>query len=242
MPQGQRERLWLFGGGLAAFVMLLAGYLLFIGPQRSQTADVKDQISSAQLQQLSLQQRINELRAQSKNAAKYESALQQARLALPSTSGMPDFLRSLQSIGRATLTNVSSLTVGAPTAPTSAPAASQPTPGAASTSAAPSATPQSGTAQPAPGGAAPASTAQVYALPITAEVSGSTAALERFLTQLQTVQPRAVLISSVTLTSGTGTSAHGATLELTMQAFVAPTAQTPATQPPGPQPTAVAQK
>jgi hypothetical protein len=241
MPKGQLERLWLVGGGLAAFVMLLAGYFLFVGPQRSQTADVKEQISTAQLQQLSLQQRINELRAQSKNAAKYESALQQARLALPATSGMPDFLRSLQSIGRATLTTVTSLTVGAPATATSAPAAAQPSPDATSTTA-PSASPQPGSAQPTPGGTAAATAGQVFALPITAEVSGSVPALQHFLTQLQSAQPRAVLISAITLTNGTGTSPHGATLELTMQAFVAPTGETPAAQPSAPQPSAVAQK
>jgi hypothetical protein len=63
----------------------------------------------------------------------------------------------------------------------------------------------------------------VYALSIAATVSGSPAQLDQFLTQLQTVQPRAVLISQLTEGSGTATGKPGTTsLQLTMQAFVAP--------------------
>jgi Tfp pilus assembly protein PilO len=65
----------------------------------------------------------------------------------------------------------------------------------------------------------------VYALPITIAISGSFTQLDGFLSQLQSVQPRAVLITQLTqgsATSGTGGKAAATTLSLTMQAFVAP--------------------
>jgi Tfp pilus assembly protein PilO len=210
MPKGQLERLWLGAGCVAALVMLLIGYFLFIGPQRSSTEGVNGRVSAAQLQNDTLQRRITTLDQQSKDLARYQSELAQAQLALPATSGLPDLLRTLQSIGNATLANVSSLNVGTPTDVTSLSGAAVPAAAAGSTN--------------------PANTAarlHIYALPITAQVSGSVAQLNSFLTQLQSVQPRAVLISQITQTSGTGAASAtttGATgLTLTMQAFVAPT-------------------
>lgn len=201
MPKTQLEKLWLGAGAMVALVMLLIGYFFFIGPQRSDTDDVNAQTDTANMQNSSLQLRINTLSAQNKDLAKYQSAVKQAQLALPTTSGLPDFLRTLQSIGGATLVDISSKTFGTPTDVTSVSGAAG-APAAAAT-----------------GGL------RVYALPISIQVSGSVEALNQFLTQLQSVQPRAVLISQISQTSGAaGASSTGSTaLTLTMQAFVAPT-------------------
>ncbi|MEO6886204.1 MAG: hypothetical protein ABI232_07965, partial [Jatrophihabitantaceae bacterium] len=179
MPKTQLEKLWLGAGCAAGFILLLIGYFFFIGPQRSSTDGVNAQIDTAKLQNSSLQARINTLSTQNKDLAKYQSAVKQAELALPTTSGLPDFLRTLQSIGNSTLVDISSKTFGTPTDVTSV----------------------SGAAAPA---AAPASAGglHVYALPISIQVSGSVQSLNQFLTQLQAVQPRAVLISQISQTSG----------------------------------------
>jgi hypothetical protein len=163
-------------------------------------------VSTADSTNQRLESRIAALRAESKDLPKYQSDLAAAELALPTTSGLPDFLRTLQSIGNATLTTLSSLAVGPPTDVTSVAAGSS----------------TNRTAQSASSGGL-----RVYALPITAQVTGSTSALDQFLTELQTVQPRAVLISQLTeasATGGTGASgtASGTALQLTMDAFVAP--------------------
>jgi hypothetical protein len=220
MPKSHRERLWLFGGGLVAVIMVLLGYFTFISPQRTQTADANARGSAAQLANSSLQVRIANLQQQSKNLSTYEAQVTQARLALPSASGLPEFLRTLQSIGNATLADVTSLTVGPPTEVTTVAGAAAPTASAAPT--------KSGA--PAASGAAAAAGPRVYALPITASVSGTAAQLDEFLTQLQSVQPRAVLISQLSeaivgaaATGPTaGQAAGNTTLQLTMQAFVAP--------------------
>jgi uncharacterized protein YigA (DUF484 family) len=212
MPASQMQRLWLIGGGFAAFLMVLVGYTVFISPQRSNTTAARSQVSAAQTRNATLQARINALQAQSKNLAQYQDDVAQAQLALPSTSGLPDFLRTLQSIGAATQANVTSLSVGPPTDVT----------GIAGTS---------GAAK-SPTTRTPKSTSttlggvRVYALPITAQISGTDAQLDQFLVQLQSVQPRAVLISGLTEGTGTGSSktpgSSGMSLQLTMQAFVAP--------------------
>lgn len=216
VPRSQVERLWLIGGSLAALVLVLIGYFFFIGPQRSQTSDVRTQVGTAEQQDTALEARIAALRQQNVNLPRYENELAQARLALPAASGVSDFVRSLQTLGNATLTNVTSVSVGQP-APVTAPAAT-PTAGATPSSTAP--TPAT-TAAPAP--------PSVYSLSITATVSGNAPALDRFLEQLQSVQPRAVLIEQIAETAGpsaattVGAGAKGnTTLQLTMLAFIAP--------------------
>lgn len=210
MPRTQMERIWLFGALIVGLLLLLIGYTMFISPQNSKTSSANAQVSSAQAANLRLESRIAALRSESKDVAKYQADVQAAELALPTTSGLPDFLRTLQSIGNATLTTVSSLTVGVPSDVTSV-AAHSATSGAASKAAS------------SLGGV------RIYALPITAQVTGSSGALDAFLTQLQTVQPRAVLISQLTesaASKATGPNAAsaptGSSLQLTMQAFVAP--------------------
>jgi Tfp pilus assembly protein PilO len=219
VPRSQAERLWLIGGGLVALVLFLIGYFFFISPQRAKTSDIDAQITTAKDQNALLQNRIDMLREQSKDLSKVEAAVAQARLALPTSSGVSDFLRSLQSLGNATLTDVTSLSVGAPTDVTSITGA-QPSASASSSA------PADANAPAVPQSVEPAS--PIYALPISATVTGTPGSLEKFLDQLQAVQPRAVLITEINqggtaALPGTGNPAAGKTsLKLTMQAFVAP--------------------
>jgi Tfp pilus assembly protein PilO len=218
VPRSQVERLWLVAGGLVAFVMLLIGYFFFISPQRSSTSDVNQQTATARQQNAVLQARLDALREQNKNLSRYKAQLAAGQEALPSTSGTSDFLRTLQSLGAATLTDVTQLTVGQPKDVTPV-SVTQPV---AATSTAAAAAETEAAAPAAAAAAAPG----VYALPITASVSGSAPALAKFLDQLQAVQPRAVLISSISMTTGSSGAAADSgsyTVQLTMEAFVAPT-------------------
>jgi Tfp pilus assembly protein PilO len=67
-------------------------------------------------------------------------------------------------------------------------------------------------------------TAKVYALPITLNADGPAANLDRFLDQLQRVQPRAVLITSANATpvDQSGSLVGTVALTLSLQVFVAP--------------------
>jgi hypothetical protein len=233
MERTQTEKLWLIGTAVVGFVLVLIGYFFFISPQRDQTDQVATQISSAQTENSTLQARIASLTAENAKLASYQQELRNAQLALPATSGMPAFLRTLQSIGNSTSTTLSSLSVGpATTLPNTA---TTPTT-ATSSSASPS--PTETTTATAPTGPL------IYAIPITATATGSSAQLSAFLTQLQSVQPRAVLITQIvqggtTPVATTTTKGGGLTsLQLTMQAFVAPVAAAVAPATPVPSPTA----
>ena len=221
--RSQQERLWMIAGGLAALVLLLIGWAFFISPQRSSTASVKSQVDSVQTQNAALETRIAGLQQQNSKMDWYKQQLAAANAALPSTSGVPTFLRSLQKLGTETNTDAVDVTVGAPTplTDTSTDTASA----TATTSASPTDTPSTSSSDTTSGAADTPATSSVYGLPITAQVTGSNSALNKFLQQLQTVQPRAVLITEITEGSGTTTtsgSSSGNSLQLTMQAFVAP--------------------
>jgi Tfp pilus assembly protein PilO len=197
MTTSPRERLWQIGGTIVGLLLVLVAYFMFIAPQNNQTTDKNSQVDAVRARNDALQNKIDRLRTQNTDLATYQQQLKQARLALPDTSGLPDFLRTLQSLGNATLTDVTGLTVGAPTDVTVVGGGT-------------------GSTKPALG------STRVYALPITAQVSGSRGHLSQFLTQLQSVQPRAVLISQIT-EGPTGANGKGElNLQLTMQAFVAP--------------------
>jgi len=208
MGRTQKEKLWLIGGGIVGFVLVLIGYFMLISPQKSQTASVRASIAAAQQRNDVAKARIASLEQQNANIAKYQAALTQAELALPPTSGMPDFLRMLQALGAATQTTIASLSVSPPAPLVANAAAGSSTTSTSSTS---STSSGSGSTQ----GAA------VYGLSINMTVTGGTTQLGDFLNQLQTVQPRAVLISSVTQTQS-GTGKAGTSLAINMQAFVQP--------------------
>jgi Tfp pilus assembly protein PilO len=69
----------------------------------------------------------------------------------------------------------------------------------------------------------------VWALPITLTATGDADGLRDFLDQLQSTQPRAVLVESANLTSSTGdeaASGSDTSISLSLKAFVAPPAGT----------------
>jgi len=70
--------------------------------------------------------------------------------------------------------------------------------------------------------------AQLYALPLTLTATGTVDRLHEFLNQLQQVQPRALLISGANLTSS---DQGGASLTLTLRAFMAKPAPSRAPSP-----------
>lgn len=223
MARSQAERLWLIGGGVTAFLMLLLGYFLFIGPQQDETSDVDSDVASVQAANETLQAQLTRLAAQSKDLARYEAEARQSRLALPDKADLQNFLRTLQSIGSSTRTNVSLLAAGIPVD------VSTVANGAPVVSTQPSTQQQTlnQVAPPRPNAAAGNATGKakpnaVYALPITATVTGSVSSLNQFLTQLQSVQPRGVLVSQLTEAVAERDGAPTSQITMTMYAFVAP--------------------
>ena len=199
MAVHQTQKLWTAGGVVAVALIALLGWLMFISPANSQTSAANAQKNTVQLQNDALQARLNALAVQNKHLATFEAALTQAHAALPSSDGLANFLRELQTLGNSTLVKVTNVSVSNPL-PATGNAAATPTTGATT-----------------PTG--------IYEIPITVQASGSEQYLNQFLNQLQEVQPRAVLITQASLGAGTQSTnvATGQnTLQLTMNAFVDP--------------------
>ena len=105
---------WFAGGALAAVVLLAMAWLLLISPQNARTAALHDQTAAATARLPALQRRLAELQRQNADKQQYLAQLDQDRQALPSTSGMSDFLRELQAAGDNKGVSVTSVMVATP--------------------------------------------------------------------------------------------------------------------------------
>jgi len=226
MTRGQNPRIWIAGAALLALLVAALGYLVLIGPQRDETDTVRSNVAAAQAQGDVLQQRLMFLAKQNKDLPKYQAALAKARLALPASSAMPEFLHTLQTISNTTGTTLTGLTVGAPAAMTQSAAPAAPA-ASTSSSAAANAT--------APG----AASTGVFTVAISAQLTGPRPNLAEFLRQLQAVQPRAVLVTQLTegaatvnaVTPGKAANSSSTSLSLSMQAFISPASAPVSAQP-----------
>ena len=204
------QKLWTLCGVAVVLLIAVVGWLMFISPANDQISKAQSQNSDVQTHNAVLQARLNQLADESKHLATYENSLAKAQAALPASDGLANFLRELQNLGSSTLVTVTQLAVNAPVAAQSA----------APTS--PSATPSTAAA-----GASTTPMASAYSIPIVITATGTVPHLNQFLDQLQEVQPRAVLITQASLGTGpqstvVGSTAAQTTLQLTMNAFVAP--------------------
>ncbi|WP_030176847.1 type 4a pilus biogenesis protein PilO [Spirillospora albida] len=112
---GPRERLWVLGGALVAAALLALGWLLFIGPQRAETDEVRAAATAAGDRADVLQRRLNQLRTQNAELPAYRTRLAGARAALPATPAMSQFLRHVEAAADATGMSVGGVTVGTAT-------------------------------------------------------------------------------------------------------------------------------
>lgn len=207
-------RTWKLAGAAGTVLVLLAGWFLLISPQRQQAADLADEMSTAQLNVARLTSRLADLRRDQGDMARYVQQLADDRAALPATPGLADLLRQLEAAGGATGFVLTSMAAGQPEVVAgagSAPAGSQP------------AGSQPAGSRPAAGGRLVGQT--VFSIPITLAGMGSASVLEQFLDQIQTIQPRALLISSVNEKSSAADGGDAMTLQLTLMAFVLPADQ-----------------
>jgi Tfp pilus assembly protein PilO len=107
------DRLWLVGGALGAVLLLAIGWFFFISPQQAQTGKLADDAGAAQLQLTALRHRLTQLRQQNTRLPEYRAQLATAQQALPTTSGLSDFVRQLQLGGERAEVAISGVVVGA---------------------------------------------------------------------------------------------------------------------------------
>ncbi|MGX7680786.1 hypothetical protein ACSMXN_18015 [Jatrophihabitans sp. DSM 45814] len=201
MPRSVAERNWLLGGIAGAVVLIAVAWFFAIHPQMGKTDDLKRQTADAQSQNAVQQSRTSKLKADNANINALAAALKEARAALPTDSGLPELTRQLAAQAAASSVQVVSITAGSPAVATGAAA------GAAS-------------------GTSGATVGSLFSIPMTLVSDGTAVRQQQFLAALQTVGPRRVLVTAVTLApSGTGNTSSidaGATMTITLQAFVSP--------------------
>ncbi|WP_127782041.1 hypothetical protein [Rhodococcus sp. X156] len=204
----QDRRVWIGGGALLAVVVLALGWVVLVGPQLSSASDLDQQAQSAETQNMVLQNKVRKLEAASKDMDGLNKELQDARAALPITSGMPDFTRQVEDQARSAGVVVFSIVAGAPTLA-----------GAG--------------AAPATSNAPVTAAGNLFSVPVTLVADGALPNHRAFVAAIEG-GPRAALIDSVGFGPGegattTGTSVDSATrMTVKLQVFVAP--QTPTDQ------------
>ena len=110
------DRLWLLGGVVVMLLLVAGSWFLLISPKNTEADDVRSSAADASAQLVVLKHQVSSLKAESAKLASYKSQLKTNQNALPTTSGVPDFLRQLQDSGTAVNVEISNLSVGAPQA------------------------------------------------------------------------------------------------------------------------------
>ena len=108
------DRMWLLGGALAVFLLVIAGWFVLIHPKYSEAAGVRDQIGQKNDELITLNRRLSALNEQKKQLPALTAKLKAYQDALPTgVTDMTDFFRQLQDTGNAVKVEVSGIT-GAP--------------------------------------------------------------------------------------------------------------------------------
>jgi Tfp pilus assembly protein PilO len=181
-----KTRQWSAGAAIVIALILVAGFMLLVQPQRSEAAALKEQTASQEQAAVTLQSKVAQLKAQQKDLPRQQARLAEIQTRLPETPALPSLIRSLS--------------VAADTAGAELVALSPSTPidlAGGPSGGAPAGSVQSGAA----GASAPASASgtTLKEIPLRIEVTGSYAALTQFLTQAEGLQ-RSMLVTDVALT------------------------------------------
>jgi Tfp pilus assembly protein PilO len=108
------DRLWMIGGVVGAALLIAIGWFLAISPKMAETDELRGQKETTETQLIVLRNRLSELQEDDKKLPQYKATLERNQAALPTDSGVPDFLRQLQDSGDVVNAAVTGVTVGAP--------------------------------------------------------------------------------------------------------------------------------
>ena len=234
---------------LGSLVVLLGGYVLLVGPKRSQAAELRSTAALAVSANSALELQLAQLKAQARDLPRQQARLAAVAARIPTTRALPALIRALNNAAHGAGVELLSVSPGASTlvAPAavvatvaSPPVASPPV--ANPTAANPAAPAALGTA-PAPVGAAPTTgeVGQLAQLPVTLSLAGGYFQLEQFVSALEDL-PRSLRLTGVTMAPGSnpmlpaplGSAAPvgpGATLASTVNAVVFVAVNRPAATP-----------
>lgn len=187
--QTRDARFWLMSGGVAAFVMLVAGWLLVISPQRDAAASLRSEAADGQVANAATASKIAALARLNQDPSLLATGLREALAALPSDSGLPEFTRQVTAQATAHDLSLSSIVVGGITAPSPDADTSGTTPTDGTDPADTSTAGTSGSVLPA----------GIVSIPITLISDGSAADQLAFLHAIRVVGPRVGLVTATQL-------------------------------------------
>ena len=136
----QDRKLWLGGGALLTLLVLAAAWLLFIGPERSDTDSLRSQTADTITQNSRLEAQSGALAREASSLPALRTKLAGALAALPAQPELPEFTTALTETARRAGVVLTSITVAPLVAPVSA-APAPATSAASSTSASTTPTP-----------------------------------------------------------------------------------------------------
>ena len=196
---------WYLAAGLSATLVLIAGWFLLIGPQRSTADELSSSAASKVSENAQAQAHIASLKAQFKDLPALQLKDAEVRSHIPQAPSMPALLRDLSSDAKSAGVTLVGVTPQQPM-PLSEPAGGA-------------------------GGAASLSTpGLVNQIPMTIQISGTFAHMQTFLSNIEGMQ-RAMLITGIDISrDGTGEGPGGTVLlkaALDARVFMANAGQLP---------------
>ncbi|HWA66088.1 MAG TPA: type 4a pilus biogenesis protein PilO [Mycobacteriales bacterium] len=184
-------RRWLVIGVVTALVVLLAGWVLVVKPQKSKVSDLNAQTATQVSANNLLLTQISALQSEQKELPQQQLALQKFSTEIPDSTAEPTLVRQLTAAAQHADVELVSIAPGS-VAPVSATAAA--------------------TTSSTLGSAAPAAAGSLDELPVALSVIGSYANVESFFNAIEHL-PRAMLVTSFSVcpevSSGVGTPCQG---------------------------------
>lgn len=216
-----KMRQWTIFTVVAVLVVLVAGWLLLVKPQKSKASDLRSQTAAQQQANQLLLTQIASLQAEAKALPQQQLTLAKFTTEVPNDAAEPTLIRQLSTAANGAGVDLISITPGTAASVATAPAA---------TTTAPTASSAGATSTPAPGAQSltPAvATPALVELPLALGVTGSYANMVSFFQAVEKL-PRAMLVSGWSmcrLASNSGSTQGGASC----QAPSVPPNKTPAT-------------
>jgi Tfp pilus assembly protein PilO len=164
---------WYAGAALASVLVLVAGWMLLVSPQRSTADDLTAQAETQVQANVASQQKIDALKAQYTNLPSLQKELALVTTHLPQSANMPSLIRSLSQAAARSGVKLQAVTPTNPTPLTT------------------SATATATGSLSAPG--------QVNAIGVTLQISGPFANTRLFLSSLEAM-PRSFLVTGLAIT------------------------------------------
>jgi Tfp pilus assembly protein PilO len=203
-------RKWSAAAAVLIIAIVAAGWFLLVAPKRSHATELEGLTASQESDNVALQQKLEELKAQQADLPKQRARLAEITTKIPTNPALPSLIRDLTAAGRRIGVSIDSMAPSAPLAVTAA------APGAVA-------------AAPAPAGAA-ASSETLLQVPLTLKVTGGYFALEQYLNKLEGLK-RSFLVTGFNISdaSTAGASDDDRTIILSGRVFLSQPAAPAAT-------------